>query len=353
MLIHRISVDSTAVAVRLDLFLTRYFIERAAENTFSRSWVQKMIAEGQVTLNGRKSKPSARLTFGDIVEVRWIAPKDSSLCPEWIPLDILYEDEDCIVINKAPGMLVHPAGGRRGGTLVNALLYHCPALEGIGGERRPGIVHRLDKDTSGVMVVAKRAYAFQNLAQQFKARRVKKEYLAVVWGKMDGVKGVIDRPIGRHRTDRKKMSSIRSVPKAKEAVTEWCVEESYDVGHGQSGPVWVTLLRLKPRTGRTHQIRVHLADCGHPLVGDKIYRHRHIPENRYMELSDLVYFPRQALHAARLGFMHPGTGLDVEFHAPVCLDLDRLLDYLRQGGWSKKRKKTKKGVDKEIVFSYY
>jgi len=290
-----------------------------------------MIVAGQVRLNGRRTKPGVRLKARDLVEIQWLPPREASLVPEPLSLDILYEDEDLIVVNKAPGMVVHPAGGVARGTLVNALLHHCPDLQGIGGERRPGIVHRLDKDTSGVMVVAKSAQAFHRIALQFRERQVRKEYLALVWGKMQGEKGEVDRPIGRHRSDRKRMSSLYSVSRWRAAVTEWRQEALFKVGsHGEHFS-WITLLRLRPRTGRTHQIRVHLADQGHPVVGDRVYGpKRQALVKSHVERSRLIDFPRQALHAERLGFLHPRTGATLEFRAPLARDMSELLDHLRR-----------------------
>lgn len=303
-----------------------------------------MIAEGQVTLNGQRPKPSTRLKLNDWVEIQWLPPRESALAPESLPLDILYEDEDCIVVNKAAGMVVHPAAGRRSGTLVNALLSHCPTLQGIGGERRPGIVHRLDKDTSGVMVVAKHEQAFHHIARQFKERRVIKEYLAVVWGLVRPEKGVVDRPIGRHRSDRKRMSSLYSLPRFREAVTQWQVEDCFRVGSGGGRDGWVTLLRLKPHSGRTHQIRVHLADQGYPVVGDGLYGRRPGARGRSqagpLALAD---FPRQALHAARLGFTHPRTNAAVDFTAPLPPDMQGLLEMLGEWQSAGERRKVRQG----------
>ena len=343
-------IDRGHVGMRLDLFLTHHLPGGWEMEERSRSVMQRMIAGGQITLNGQRAKPGTRLKSSDLIEIHSVPLRDSSLNPEPLPLDILYEDEDCIVVNKAPGMVVHPVLGKQSGTLVNALLHHCRNLQGIGGERRPGIVHRLDKDTSGVMVIAKQGQAFHQIALQFKERRVRKEYLALVWGQVDKERGVIDRPIGRHRGDRKRMSSIHCLPRSREAITEWHVEESFKVGLRGHRFSSITLLRLNPRTGRTHQIRVHLADQGYPVVGDRIYgpKRQGLTKNP-VEVPGLIDFPRQALHAERLGFSHPCTGVALEFHAPLPPYMQRLLDRLRQS--KGKLKEEEKGVDKGIRFS--
>jgi 23S rRNA pseudouridine1911/1915/1917 synthase len=317
-------IDAAHAGMRLDLFLARDFAAR--QDGWTRSAIQKMIADGSITLNGRKTKSGARLKAGDRVEVELLPPKEAAVAPEPLALDILYEDADCIVLNKAPGMVVHPAAGWKSGTLVNALLHHCPDLPGIGGERRPGIVHRLDKDTSGVMVVAKSGKAFQDLAAQFKNRRVGKEYIALVWGRMAKDKGAIDRPIGRHRSDRKRMSSVRAGSRAREARTEWRVEGFFPVKASGGRFSGATLLRLKPRSGRTHQLRVHLADEGHPVVGDPVYG----PKHGRSEAPALSAFPRQALHAERLEFAHPKSGMLMSFRAPLPPDMDGLLRRLKE-----------------------
>ena len=315
--------------MRLDLFIGRCLSESAKGEALSRSGVQKLIAEGQITLNGKPAKSGARLKINDLVTMQGLSSRPTDLMAEPIALNVIHEDEDCIVINKAAGMIVHPAAGKRMGTLVNAILYRCPELQGIGGESRPGIVHRLDKDTSGVMVVAKSSLAFQQLARQFKDRRAKKEYLALVWGKLKGDHGTVDRPIGRHRSDRKRMSSIYSLPKRREAITDWSLEKCYRNKNGEIGPAWVSLLRLMPRTGRTHQIRVHLADLGHPLIGDKIYgRKRPNKGARSGNVCSLDSFSRQALHAERLGILHPRSGKPAEFYAPLAEDMTLLLETL-------------------------
>jgi 23S rRNA pseudouridine1911/1915/1917 synthase len=304
--------------------------------SMSRSAIQKVIANGQVTINGREAKAGARLKLSDHVKIRCSLPRASELEPEPVPLHILYEDRDLVAINKPPGMVVHPAAGHPGRTLVNALLHHCPHLQGIGGERRPGIVHRLDKDTSGVIVAVKHGPAFHHLALQFKERRVFKEYVALVWGKVDKDRGIITRPIGRHRSDRKKMSSIHVLSRSREAVTEWKVEDAFCVAPRRDFLLWVTLLRLKPHTGRTHQLRVHLADQGHPVVGDRVYgrKNQGAIMKTASDLPDLFKFPRQALHAERLKLNHPRTGSPLDISAPLFPDMKRLLDVLKNGAVS-------------------
>jgi 23S rRNA pseudouridine1911/1915/1917 synthase len=324
-------VDAQAAGMRLDVFLTRHFSRAMEQAGLSRSGTQRLIVEGHVTLNGHRTKASARLKANDIVEIQSAPARRVSLIPQALPLNILYEDDDCIVIDKAAGVVVHPAQGAPSGTLVNALLHHLPGLEGIGGERRPGIVHRLDKDTSGVMIVAKNDFAFQQLARQFKERRVNKEYVAVVWGLLKNPRGVIDRPIGRHRSDRKRMSSTHSLSRTRDAITQWEVERCFEIKGSQGISLWVSQLRLKPRTGRTHQIRVHLADLGHPLIGDKVYgRKRRIAAGDNGTIGVLQNFSRQALHAEKLGVAHPRSGLPMQFHAALPSDIDELLRWLKE-----------------------
>ncbi|HET8563707.1 MAG TPA: RluA family pseudouridine synthase [Candidatus Binatia bacterium] len=345
---HRMFADSQSVGMRLDLFLARH----CSIEGLSRSAIQKLVVEGHVTVNGQKSRSSARLKANDVIEIYTLLSTDFSLSPEALPLDILYEDDDCMVINKPSGMVVHPAAGRTSGTLVNALVYHRPEIARVGSARRPGIVHRLDKDTSGVMIVAKTPFAYQDLVNQFKDRRVSKEYLALVWGQLEKKHGIIDRPVGRHRADRKRMSSIRFVSNAKRAVTEWSVEETYPIATPAKSLSHVTLLRLKPSTGRTHQIRVHLADVGFPLVGDKTYgRKAGTASIATGNIPTLVDFPRQALHAAKLGVTHPRTGGGLEFRAALPQDMESLLNRLKQSAADQKCVGRKPGVDKEIVIS--
>jgi 23S rRNA pseudouridine1911/1915/1917 synthase len=320
-------VDGAKAGMRLDLFLTRHLLHESSPSKFSRSEIQRLIGEGEVTLNGNRVKPSARVRANDLVQVQQLPARASTLEPEALPLNILFEDADCIVINKPAGIVVHPAAGRTKGTLVNALLHHCPDIEGIGGERRPGIVHRLDKDTSGVMVIAKNAVAFRQLARQFMDRSVTKEYLGLVWGRMNPETGVINRPIGRHRSDRKRMSSVHSLSRKRDAVTEWRVECYFP----RIGDIGLSLLRLTPRTGRTHQIRVHLADLGFPLVGEKLYgQQRKKSRAKQTNIPWLDLFPRQALHAEKLVIHHPRTDQQIEFLAPLSDDLRSLLSALER-----------------------
>lgn len=351
MAVCRVAVGRDHQGTRLDLFLTRHLAGLYPEKGWNRSAVQKMIGAGAITLNGLASKPATRLKAGDRIEVLSPPARQTSLAPEAGPLDILYEDRDCLVLNKPPGIAVHPGAGRPTGTLVNALLYHRPDLAGVGGERRPGIVHRLDKDTSGVMVVAKTALAFQHLVRQFKERRIDKEYVALVWGKMPGPKGLMDRAIGRHRSDRKRMSTVRAVAQVREAVTGWEAISGFKVARDSDRWSWVSFLRLKPRTGRTHQIRVHLAERGNPVVGDRVYGgKRPWPCQSPVGLRPLYEFPRQALHAERLAFEHPRTQKRMEFCAPVAEDMRQLLALLK-GGEVVGGGKTDKGVDKQGGFS--
>lgn len=330
MTVRTLSIDEKSAGLRLDLFLARELAGLAAPLGLSRAEIQRLIIEQQVTLNGRPTKASARLKPNDRIVIRCLPPREIHIQAQALPLDILYEDADCLVINKAPGMVVHPAAGQPNGTLVNALLHHCPDLAGIGGERRPGIVHRLDKETSGVMVVAKNMFAFQKLAAQFKNRSVGKEYLALAWGDVKPDEGCIDRPIGRHRSDRKRMSSVHFLNKSRQAFTEWRVEERFQLKDGNRVHATLTLLRLRPRTGRTHQLRVHLADMGHPIVGDKVYGRKRKTVDPAGAIDSIVEgFLRHALHAQHLLLDNVRSGERLEFSAPLPEDMAGLLRNLR------------------------
>jgi 23S rRNA pseudouridine1911/1915/1917 synthase len=358
MTLQQLHIDPSSAGLRLDLYLTRHLVlDDSAASKPTRSEIQRLIGAGQIRLNGVTTKPSARLKAHDQVDVQALPPRETALRAEALPLEILFEDADCIVVNKAPGVVVHPAAGVATGTLVNALLHHCPQLAGIGGERRPGIVHRLDKDTSGVMIVAKNAVTFQRLVGQFRSRSVDKEYVALVWGKVAADKGVIDRAIGRHRADRKKMSSLHALDQKREAVTEWRVVQRFALPAGASSLRWLTLLRLKPRTGRTHQLRVHLADLGFPLVGDRLYgRKRNASGEKSVPDSVIDGFPRQALHAEKLALDVAREGQRVEFIAPLPGDLSSLLEYVQtqaRCATGSKKMIHAKGVDKKEGLKYY
>ncbi len=281
--------------------LDRYIAEHCQ---ISRAYAQQLIGEGQITVNGNRSKASHRLAVGDRVVAIIPPPSPISLAPEDIPLKVVYEDSDLIVVDKPAGLLVHPAAGQRTGTLVNALLARCPDLQGIDGSVRPGIVHRLDKNTSGLMVVAKNDAAQMSLSRQIKQRSITKGYLALVAGRLSPERGAIEAPVGRHPKDRKRMAVVSG---GREARTQYRVIK-YLNGY--------TLLEAMPETGRTHQIRVHFSAIGHPVLGDPVYGKK----------SPLL--GRQFLHAHRLGFRLPSTGEFVEFRAELPPDLEQVLAHL-------------------------
>lgn len=294
--------------IRIDTYLTK------EEILPSRSQVQNLITQGKIKVNNNPVKPSYLLKNGDKIDLYLPEVKELKIKAEAIPLDIIYEDEYLIVVNKPPGMIVHPAGKVISGTLVNALLYHCQdSLSGIGGIIRPGIVHRLDKNTSGIMVVAKNDLAHLDLSRQIKNRQITKKYLALVYGEVENESGIIDAPIGRSLRDRKKMAVIEG--KSREALTKFKVLKRF---------LNYTLLEVEIYTGRTHQIRVHLSFIGHPVVGDKVY------SRRKQELN----INRQALHSYILGFAHPFTKKYMEFSAPLPTDMLELISYLRKNNFS-------------------
>ena len=308
-----LTVGADADGLRLDRFLA------GAGLGCSRSQAARWIADGHVTRNGSPSKPSQLLTAGDVVAVTPPPPAPSELIPEDIPLDVLYEDEHMIVVNKAAGLVVHPAAGNPAGTLVNALLAHCTDLSGVGGVERPGIVHRLDKDTSGVLVAAKSDAAHRALSLAFRWRTTDKRYLAVAYGVPATDEGVVDAAIARHTTERKRMAVVRS---GRPSRTLYRVRERF------SG---CALLECRPVTGRTHQIRVHLAHAGHAIVGDPVYAGRQWRTVADPETAAACRaFPRQALHAWRLTITHPATGEPMTFEAPLPADMEALLATLRR-----------------------
>ncbi len=281
-----------------------------------------LIRQRFVQVNGQCSKAGYRVKIEDSVTASLPPPVPTDLVAEPLPLDILFEDSDVLVINKPPDMVVHPAAGHRTGTLVHGILYHCPELEGIGMEKRPGIVHRLDKDTSGIMVVAKNGRAHHELARQFKARSIQKHYLALVAGSPKTIQGCIDFPVGRHPVERKKMSTRSG--RGREALTLWHVRESF---------TGATLLDVELKTGRTHQIRVHCQAMGFPIVGDSVYgwkgAAKKIAAGNAALQAVFKDVKRQMLHAYRLGFSHPAGGRLLLFEAPFPSDMALLLDQLR------------------------
>jgi 23S rRNA pseudouridine1911/1915/1917 synthase len=309
------TVAEPHIGMRLDIVLSEHL------QNCSRSYAAQLIQQAFVQVNRQPCKPSYRVRLEDRISGRLPEPEPSEYRPEPIDLDVLFEDAFLIVINKPPGLVVHPAPGHPSGTLVNGLLHHCPDLAAFRGEIRPGIVHRLDKDTSGVMVIAKNPSSHENLAAQFKARTVRKTYLAIVRGEMTAPKGEIHLPIGRHPTARKQMSTISAKPRR--------AETHYRVREILAG---ATLLELGLKTGRTHQIRVHCAALHHPVVGDPVYggRHHAAPDHMRDPVRQAVAkIQRQMLHAWRLGFYHPDSGRWQQFEAEMPEDMRRLLNRLR------------------------
>jgi len=312
-------VDGETAGVRLDAVLAK------AHDLLSRSRIKDLILEGAVTIAGKTvDEPNYRVKAGETIVLVAPPPEDPAPRPEAIPLDILYEDEYLIVVDKPAGMVVHPAPGSPGGTLVNALLHHCgESLPGINGVKRPGIVHRLDKDTSGVMVVAKTERAMRKLAAQFadhgRTGPLHRAYTAFAWGFTQTATGTVDAPLGRDQHNRLKQAVRRD---GREAITHYAVEARF----GEEG--WdVTRLRCELETGRTHQIRVHMTHIGHPLVADPVYapgfatKINRLPQEAQEAIRALG---RQALHAAELGFEHPATGEEMMFESPLPADLQAL-----------------------------
>lgn len=301
-LAERLVVEEEDAGLRLDVYLAHEFTE------ISRSRLQRLVSEGLVLVNQRNVRASYRIRADDEIRIYLPPAETPAVEPEPIPLDIVYEDKDLLVVNKPRGMVVHPGAGHRHGTLVNALLFHCRDLSGINGVMRPGIVHRLDKDTSGLLVVAKNDRAHLSLAAQLKERKVPREYVALVYGLVKEDAGTVNAPIGRHRRDRKKMAVDFA---GRDAVTHFTVAARFHK---------YTLLRLHLDTGRTHQIRVHLAHIGHPVVGDLKYG----PARPHLGLKG------QFLHAGVLGFTHPASGEPLRFEAPLPPELKAVLTKLRK-----------------------
>jgi len=313
---HRFEVTTQDTAIRLDVFVSR------APLGLSRNQVQRLIDDGRIRVDGEHQRAGYRLRPGEEVHISLPPPPPAELIPESLPLDILFEDDQVIAVNKSAGLVVHPAAGHREGTLVHGLLYHCDRLASLGGPLRPGIVHRLDKNTSGIIVVAKTDEAYRHLTRQFKERLVYKEYLALVYGRMPGGSGAIDAPMERHSKNRTKMGVVAG---GREALTQWWVERAL----GE-----LSLLKVVIRTGRTHQIRVHLAHIHRPVVGDRPYggkRRVTVIQNPLVR-ARLSRIKRQMLHASTVAVQHPTRSEILRLTAPLPEDMGSLLDFLASYG---------------------
>ncbi len=301
-------MDYTITNEQENLRIDKYLAQTVPD--ISRSYLQKLVADGQVLVNGVPVKTSYKLKSGDIVQVTIPEPEVLQIIPEDIPLDILYEDADILIVNKPKGMVVHPAAGHTTGTLVNAVMYHCKdELSSINGVLRPGIVHRIDMDTTGVLVVCKNDMAHQSLAEQLKVHSITRIYYAIVYDNLLEEEGTIHKPIGRHPTNRKKQAV--NVKNGRDAITHYRVLERLQGKY--------TLVECRLETGRTHQIRVHMASIHHPLLGDTLYG----------PAKDPFHLQGQTLHAGVLGFVHPRTGQYVEFRAELPEYFQELLNRLR------------------------
>lgn len=300
----QITVTPEQTDIRIDKMLSAFYKD------YTRSYLQKLFVSGNILVNGGRVKPSYKLVQGDQISIDIPPPEEAEILAENIPLDILYEDSDVILINKPKGMVVHPAAGHYTGTLVNGLMYHCKGeLSGINGVMRPGIVHRIDMDTTGVLIVCKNDSSHNCIAEQLKEHSITRRYYAVIYGNIKEDEGTINAPIGRHPIDRKKMAINHK--NGREAVTHYTIKERFGD---------YTLIECRLETGRTHQIRVHMASIGHPLLGDTVYG----PDKNPFHLQG------QALHAYVLGFIHPRTNEYMEFQAELPDYFETLLDTLRK-----------------------
>lgn len=307
-MIQEFIVDISNKGERIDLYLTK-------KTGLTRSKIQRLINEGYILVNDKQVKQNYRLKENDVIRINLPAEEPEGLIPEPIPIDILYRDDYIAVVNKPSNMVVYPAAGHKRGTLMNALAYHLDKLATVGGPLRPGVVHRLDKDTSGVMVIATDDSAYYDLVEQFRKRTIKRRYIALVYGSLKDDEGEIIKPIGRSERDRKKMSTVTR--RAKEAVTRWKVLKRFKDA---------TLIVVRLGTGRTHQIRVHFSSIGHPVLGDRTY-------GRKTELNidkKKIVFPRQMLHAETLGFRHPVTGEYMEFESEIPQDVKDVITSLSE-----------------------
>ncbi|HXX82168.1 MAG TPA: RluA family pseudouridine synthase [Thermodesulfovibrionales bacterium] len=307
--LRHIKVDVSEAGNRLDTFLAR-------KTGITRSQIQKLIGNGDVLVNNAVVSQNYRTKGNEVISMTIPSEEKESLVPEQIPVEILYKDDAVVVVNKPAGMVVYPAAGHVYGTLMNALAFRCEKLANIGGPLRPGVVHRLDRDTSGVMVVALDDRAYYDLVEQFRKRTIHRKYMAMIYGNPRNDSGEITVPIGRSESDRKKMST--RTRRGKEAITRWKVLKRFGAA---------TLVEVKLGTGRTHQIRVHLSSIGYPILGDRTYGRKSELEVK----GKKVFIPRQMLHAEMLGFTHPFSGEYMEFSGPMPVDMREVMDKLSAG----------------------
>lgn len=300
-----IDVEEDSVG-RLDNYISNIIVDK------SRTYINKLIKDKLVLVNGKIVKPSYIVKLGDLIQINLPKEKSIELMAENIPLDIVFEDEDILIVNKPKGVLVHPTGKDMKGTLANGLLYYNKSIANVGEALRPGIVHRLDKDTSGILIIAKNQKSYNELIKQFKAREVKREYIALVHGQLNIKEATINAPIGRDPSNRTKMTVIYE--NSKEAITDYRVLEEFRN---------YSLLELSLQTGRTHQIRVHMAHLGHPVVGDRVYFNK----------SDEFNLNSQLLHAKKIGFLHPRSKNYLEFEANLPKDFARIVNILEKQNW--------------------
>lgn len=308
-IIKDITVQLPESGQRLDTFISK-------KTGITRSQIKKLIEKNNVLVNGKIKSQNYKIKAGELISINFPEEETEELIPEPIPLEILYEDDYLVVVNKPSSMVVYPSAGHSHGTLMNALYYHCKKLATVGGPLRPGVVHRLDKDTSGVMVIALKDEAYYNLIEQFREKTINKRYIALVYRSLAKDEGEISLRIGRSLSDRKKMST--RVKDGKEAITLWKVLERFAMA---------TLIEVRLRTGRMHQIRVHFASMGHPVLGDKTYGEKTVLD---IGKGVRILFPRQMLHAEKLGLIHPATGKYVEFVAPLPEDISEKIKELRK-----------------------
>jgi len=299
-----IAASQSDISKRLDVFVSE-------KTGITRSQVQKLIKEGVILVNNKAESQNYKVKTNDVITIHKPEEEKEVLIPEAIPIKILYIDEHFVVVDKPAGMVVYPAAGHNRGTLLNALAYHCKKMADVGGPLRPGVVHRLDKDTSGVMVIALDDKAYYDLAEQFKRRTINRKYAAIIYGNIKEDSGEIEMKIGRAVSDRKKMST--QTKRGKEAVTKWKIIKRFGSA---------TLIEAKLRTGRTHQIRVHFSAIGHPVLGDRTYGKKTEVEVKVEGIRKKIIFPRQMLHAETLGFVHPATKEYIEFSSPLPKDME-------------------------------